>query len=53
MKKAHYGKPPVAISDSIIANRDKENKSRIDRLIKKSKEIDQRNVFEKILDNFF
>ena len=53
MKKAHYGKPPVALSDSIIANRDKENKSRIDRLIKKSKEIDQRNVFEKILDNFF
>ena len=54
MKKAHYGKPPVALSDSIIkVNRDKENKSRIDRLIKKSKEIDQRNVFEKILDNFF
>ena len=53
MKKAHYGKPPVALSDSIIENRDKENKSRIDRLIKKSKEIDQRNVFEKILDNFF
>ncbi len=53
MKKAHYGKPPVALSYSIIANRDKENKSRIDRLIKKSKEIDQRNVFEKILDNFF
>ena len=53
MIKAHYGKPPVALSDSIIANRDKENKSRIDRLIKKSKEIDQRNVFEKILDNFF
>ena len=53
MKKAHHGKPPVALSDSIIANRDKENKSRIDRLIKKSKEIDQRNVFEKILDNFF
>ena len=53
MKKAHYGKPPVALSNSIIANRDKENKSRIDRLIKKSKEIDQRNVFEKILDNFF
>ena len=54
MKKAHLGKPPVALSDSIIkVNRDKENKSRIDRLIKKSKEIDQRNVFEKILDNFF
>ena len=52
MKKAHYGKPPKALSDSIIVNRDKENKSRIDRLIKKSKEIDQRNVFEKILDNF-
>ena len=53
MKKAHHGKPPVALSDSIIVNRDKENKSKIDRLIKKSKEIDQRNVFEKILDNFF
>ena len=53
MKKAHHGKPPVALRDSIIVNRDKENKSKIDRLIKKSKEIDQRNVFEKILDNFF
>ena len=53
MKKAHHGKPPVALRDSIMVNRDKENKSKIDRLIKKSKEIDQRNVFEKILDNFF
>ena len=30
MKKAHHGKPPVALSDSIIVNRDKENKSKID-----------------------
>ena len=43
------------LSDSIIeVNKDKQNKDRIDRLIKKSKEIDKRkNVFEKILDNFF
>ena len=55
MKKAHLGKPPKALSDSIIkVNRDEENKSRIERLIKKSKEMEKRkNVFEKILDNFF
>ncbi len=55
MKKAHIGKPPKALSDSIIkVNRDEENKSRIERLIKKSKEMEKRkNVFEKILDNFF
>ena len=55
MKKAHLGKPPKALSDSIIkVKRDEENKSRIERLIKKSKEMEKRkNVFEKILDNFF
>ena len=55
MKKAHFGRPVRPLSDSIIeVNKDKQNKNRIDRLIKKSKEIDNRkNVFEKILENFF
>ena len=55
MKKAHFGRPVRPLSDSIIeVNKDKQNKNRIDRLIKKSKEIDKRkNVFEKILENFF
>lgn len=54
MKKAHLGKPAAKLttsSDNInrIKNRDK-----IDKLIKKSKEIDRKkNVFETILENFF
>ena len=54
MKKAHLGKPAEQLttsSDNInrIKNRDK-----IDKLIKKSKELDRKkNVFETILENFF
>ena len=54
IKKAHLGKPAAKLttsSDNInrIKNRDK-----IDKLIKKSKEIDRKkNVFETILENFF
>ena len=49
MKKAHLGKPPKALSDSIIkVNRDEENKSRIERLIKKKvRKWKKENVFEK------
>ncbi len=55
MKKAHLGRPPKALSDSIVrVNKDKKNKEKIDRLIKKSRELDKKkNVFETILDNFF
>ena len=55
MKKAHVGRAPKALTDPIMnADKDKKNKSRIERLIKKSKELDKRkNVFETILDNFF
>ena len=54
MKKAHLGRPK-ALSDSIVrVNKDKKNKEKIDRLIKKSRELDKKkNVFETILDNFF
>ena len=54
MKKAHLGKPAEQLttsSDNInrIKNRDK-----IDKIIKKSKELDRKkNVFETILENFF
>ena len=38
----------------ISLDKNKKNKNRIDRLIKKSKELDKKkNVFETILDNFF
>ena len=55
MKKAHLGRVPKELTKPMISlDKNKKNKNRIDRLIKKSKELDKKkNVFETILDNFF
>ena len=55
MKKAHLGRVPKDLTKPMISlDKNKQNKNRIDRLIKKSKELDKKkNVFETILDNFF
>ena len=55
MKKAHLGRDPKELTKPMISlDKNKKNKNRIDRLIKKSKELDKKkNVFETILDNFF
>ncbi|MEC8265675.1 MAG: PBP1A family penicillin-binding protein [Pseudomonadota bacterium] len=55
MKKAHLGRAPQALTSPITnIDKNKQNKNRIDRLIKKSKELEKKkNVFETILENFF
>ncbi len=53
MSKAHAGTPSKSLNYTNIVN-DDENKKRIERLIKKSKEIKKKkNVFDSILENFF
>jgi len=53
MSKAHKGTPSRSLNYTNIIKND-ENKKRIERLIKKSKEIKKKkNVFDSILENFF
>jgi len=53
MSKAHAGTPTKSLNYTNIKSND-ENKKRIERLIKKSKETKKKkNVFDSILENFF
>jgi len=53
MSKAHAGTPTKSLNYTNMNDND-ENKKRIERLIKKSKEIKKKkNVFDSILENFF
>ena len=54
MKKAHLGKPAEQLTTSSDNINQRKNRDKIDKLIKKSKELDKKkNVFETILENFF
>ena len=54
MKKAHLGKPAEQLTTSSDNINQIKNRDKIDKLIKKSKELDRKkNVFETILENFF
>ena len=54
MKKAHLGKPAEQLTTSADNINQIKNRDKIDKLIKKSKELDRKkNVFETILENFF
>ena len=53
MSKAHQGIPTKSLNYSNVID-DIENKKKIDRIIKKSKELrKKKNVFDSILENFF
>ena len=53
MSKAHQGIPSKSLNYSNVID-DIENKKKIDRIIKKSKELrKKKNVFDSILENFF
>ena len=55
MMKAHFGIPARSLNSvSITRERKKGGRKKIDELIRKSRELQQKkNVFEKILENFF
>ena len=49
MKKAHLGRAPQALTSPITnIDKNKQNKNRIDRLIKKSKELEKKKMFLKL-----
>ena len=53
MSKAHQGIPSKSLNYTNVID-DVENKKKIDRIIKKSKELrKKKNVFDSILENFF